>query len=300
MIPTFYSDAFPLPLPPDHRFPIDKYRRLRERIQAGALSKHLSLQAPEAASDEQLLRVHTDDYLRRLKTGGLSSLEERRIGFPWSPEMVERSRRSAGGTLAAAHAAVTCGAGVHLAGGTHHAFADHGQGFCVFNDVAVALRDLQASGLVQRAVIIDLDVHQGNGTAALFSDDPYTYTFSMHGAQNFPFRKRDGDLDIALPAGAGDAAYLAELCQTLRRRLPLPSADIVFYLAGADPYAGDKYGTLRLSRQGLRDRDRLVFEATRNTPVVVVMAGGYAPIDEVVAINLQTLEELVASRPFTV
>ncbi len=295
-VQIFYSDTFELPLPEGHRFPIEKYRLLRERLQASELCGRIEFSLPNAATDEQLLMVHTAHYLDNLKRGVLSPTEQRRIGFPWSLEMVERSRRSTGATIDAARAAVRDGAGCHLAGGTHHAFPDHGQGFCVFNDVAVAIRVLQAEGLIRRAVVIDLDVHQGNGTASIFFDDPSVFTFSMHGQRNFPFAKCDGNLDIALPDGTTDAPYLAALDDALDNRLPLADADIVFYLAGADPYEHDRFGKLKLTRTGLAERDQRVFTACdqRGFPVTLVMAGGYAHvIADVVAINVATIIQLL-------
>lgn len=289
---VFYSDTFELPLPPGHRFPIDKYKILRARLLQSSFRDQLDFRLPDGAKDEQLLLVHSREYLDKLKQGTLSRVEERRIGFPWSPKMVERSRRSTGATIGAARAALQDGVGVHLAGGTHHAFADHGQGFCVFNDVAVTVRVLQTEGLIRRTVIIDLDVHQGNGTAAIFAEDPAVFTFSMHGASNFPFSKQHGDLDIALADGTQDATYLKALEDTLDHRLPLAGADIVFYLAGADPYEHDRYGKLKLTKSGLANRDHLVFQACQlhQVPVTVVLAGGYAKsVTDVADINFQTI-----------
>ncbi len=295
-IRTFYSDTFDLPLPDGHRFPLDKYRLLREHLQASKLRDRLDFCLPNAATDVQLLRVHTADYLDKLKQGSLSGVEQRRIGFPWSPEMVERSRRSTGATIGAARVALRDGAGVHLAGGTHHAFPDHGQGFCVFNDVAVAIRDLQGEGLIRRAVVIDLDVHQGNGTAAIFADDPSVFTFSMHGERNFPFAKCNGDLDIAFPDGTSNEPYLAALADALHNRLPLVNADIAFYLAGADPFKNDRIGKLKLTKAGLDARDRLVFDACREhaIPVAVVLAGGYAEcMADIVSIHASTVAAML-------
>ena len=289
---VFYSDPFELPLPEGHRFPLAKYRLLREHLQGSEFAGSLEFELGEAATDEQLLRVHTPRYLHQLRTGELTALEQRRIGFPWSAAMVERSRRSTGATLGAARAALVDGVAVHLAGGTHHAFADHGQGFCVFNDVAVAIRSLQAEGQVQRAVVVDLDVHQGNGTAAIFAEDREVFTFSIHGDRNFPFAKCNGDLDIALPDGTDDATYLAALCRVFPAQVPLENADCVFYLAGADPYAGDRYGRLKLTQAGLAARDYRILNVCRrrHLPVVVTMAGGYATeLQDIVRINAATV-----------
>ena len=291
MLHAFATDRFDLPLPPGHRFPFTKYRLLRERLEASALVDLMRIAEPEAASYQQLQLVHEPSYIHRLKAGELSDLEQRRIGLPWSPQLVERSCRSTGATIAAARAAMDDGAGIHLAGGTHHAFPDHGQGFCVFNDVAVAIRVLQEEGVVQRAIVIDCDVHQGNGTAYIFREDESVFTFSMHGERNFPFAKCDGDFDIALPDGTTDSQYLA-LLEDAVAQLPLADAQCVFYLAGADPYQEDRYGRLNLSKQGLADRDHLVLSACRNirSPVVVLMAGGYArQIDEIVDIHTETV-----------
>lgn len=275
---------------------MDKYRLLREGLQAPEFIHRIELCEAEAATDEMLLRVHTAEYLAKLRDGDLTKVEERRIGFPWSPAMVERSRRSTGGTVGAALAAMNFDIGIHLAGGTHHAFADHGQGFCVFNDVAVAARHLQSLGLIQQAMVIDLDVHQGNGTAALFAEDDSVVTFSMHCDRNFPFAKQEGDIDIALPEGTGDDVYLHALEKAIATQLPWKEANLAFYLAGADPFEKDRLGKLRLTRQGLIERDQMVFHAcrTHRLPLCVVMAGGYTePPSEIAAINLATIRTLL-------
>jgi acetoin utilization deacetylase AcuC-like enzyme len=210
--------------------------------------------------------------------------------------MVERSRRSTGATIGAARAALDGGVGVHLAGGTHHAFPDRGQGFCVFNDVAVAIRVLQADGRIRRSIVIDLDVHQGNGTASIFGDDPSVFTFSIHGQGNYPFAKSDSDLDIALPDGTNDEHYHAALRDALENVVPLGNADIVFYLAGADPYEHDRLGKLKLTRSGLSERDRLVFASCQchELPVAVVLAGGYAKVVvDVATIHVATIGTLL-------
>ena len=296
---AYFSDTFELPLPPGHRFPIEKYRLLRRRLEESEFADRLEFCVAEAATDRQLRLIHTDNYLNKLDRGDLSPIEERRIGFPWSPGMVERSRRSTGATIAAARSALAEGAAVHLAGGTHHAFADHGQGFCVFNDVAVAIRVLQAEESVGRSVVIDLDVHQGNGTASIFARDTSVFTFSMHGERNFPFAKCDGDLDIALPDGTGDADYLTKLRSALQNELPLAGTHMVFYLAGADPYKHDRLGKLHLTKAGLLERDRLVFSACadRELPITLVMAGGYCrKTEDIVDINMATIEALLDAR----
>lgn len=286
----FSSDTFVLPLPPKHRFPMAKYARLRERVEEHALGEVL---IPPAARDSELLLVHCPRYLHRVRRGELDAHDVRRIGFPWSPGLVERSRRSVGATIAAARAALEDGFGVNLAGGTHHAFRDRGGGYCVFNDIAVAIRVLQQEGRIRRASIIDLDVHQGDGTAALFRGDEDVFTLSFHGARNYPLRKQTSDLDVPLPDGCADEEYLALLPEALERALA-HGPDLVFYLAGADPYERDRLGNLSLTREGLLRRDRLVLRtcAGRGLPVALSMGGGYArEVDEIVTCHLQTVRE---------
>ncbi len=285
---AFYCDHFVLPLPDGHRFPMEKYRRLRERVEADGTAL---LAVPDAATDEQLARVHHPAYVARVSTGALSRAEVRRIGFPWSPELVERSRRSVGGTLAAAAAALEDGVAANLAGGTHHAFPDRGEGFCVFNDVAVAVRDLQAGDRAERAAIIDLDVHQGNGTAAIFATDDRVFTLSVHGRNNFPFRKEVGDLDIELDDGCADDAYLSAVERGVGAALAR-GADVAFYVAGADPHERDRLGRLSVTEPALAERDRLVLDrcARKGIPVAVVMSGGYGrDVTETVDIHFATL-----------
>lgn len=305
---AFYSDTFVLPLPDGHRFPMMKYRRLRERlVDEGVLGEDdLSVAEPIAWSD--LCLVHDPRYVEMVANGTLSPDHQRRIGFPWSPGMVERSRRSVGATLAAARAAIaatvrlqpdttaTIGIAANLAGGTHHAFCDRGEGYCVFNDVAVAACVLLRDGVIDRAAVIDCDVHQGNGTAAIFRDEPAVFTLSLHGEKNFPVRKETSDLDVALPDGTGDEEYLAALAAHAPRVLDEHRPDLVFYLAGADPFEGDRLGRMRLTIDGLRARDRFVFEAcrARGMPVAVAMSGGYAPdVEAIVTIHLNTIVEAV-------
>ncbi len=289
----YYSDQFVLPLPPGHRFPMAKYALLRQRVADAALVAKTALLAPPAARDEELLRAHDAAYLARVARGALAPEELRRIGFPWSLQMVERSRRSAGATLAACRAALAEGCGVNLAGGTHHAFRDRGEGYCVFNDAAVAARAMQAEGRVERVVIIDCDVHQGNGTAAILAGDDSVFTFSIHAAKNFPFRKEASDLDVELPDGTGDAAYLEALEPALAEALARSRPELAIYLAGADPWRDDRLGRLALSKPGLLARDRLVLEAlrARGVPAAVCMAGGYGRvIEDTVDIHFQTVE----------
>lgn len=288
----FYTDQFVLPLPAGHRFPMAKYAMLRERVQAAGLAGGEALQVPRAATDEQLLRAHDAGYLRRVVDGSLTPAEIRRIGFPWTPEMVERSRRSSGATLEACRAALREGVAVNLAGGTHHAFRAHGAGYCVFNDGAVAALAMQAEGLVQRVVVLDCDVHQGDGTAAILAHDPSVFTFSIHGQKNFPFRKEASDLDIELADGTGDDEYLAALERGVCHALSAAQPDLAIFLAGADPFEDDRLGRLALSAQGLEARDRMVMELCRDAgvPVAVAMAGGYARrIEDTVDIHLATV-----------
>ncbi|CAG0926579.1 Acetoin utilization protein AcuC [Thermoflexales bacterium] len=289
----FKTDHFVLPLPTGHRFPIAKYVLLRRRVEAAGIVKPADLITAPAASDEEIKRAHTPEYLRRVKHGELTEKELRRIGFPWSPQMVERSRRSSGATIAAARAALSAGLGINLAGGTHHAFPDRGEGYCVFNDTAIAARTVQAEGRVQRVVIVDCDVHQGNGTAKIFENDPSVFTFSIHGAKNFPFHKETSDLDVALIDDADDATYLAALREALPVALDRAQADLAIYLAGADPYFDDSFGRMRLTKPGLLERDRFVLESCRalNLPVAITMAGGYAKrVEDTADIHFQTVK----------
>jgi acetoin utilization deacetylase AcuC-like enzyme len=286
---VFYTDQFVLPLPPEHRFPMAKYSRLRQRVEQSGLAE---MCVPAPASDDQLLRCHDVEYLDKVKTGTLSASEQRRIGFPWSAGMVERSRRSVGATIAACQAALDEGIAANLAGGTHHACTDHGEGFCVWNDSAVAARDLQAQNLAQRVVVIDCDVHQGNGTAQITHHDDTIFTFSIHGEKNFPHRKFPSDLDIGLPDGTGDDFYLSMVEEGVRRALFLAKADLAIYQSGADPYIHDRLGKLAITKAGLAERDRLVLTLLREAglPVAVTMGGGYADnIDDIVDIHFQTI-----------
>jgi acetoin utilization deacetylase AcuC-like enzyme len=281
---AFYADSFVLPLPAGHRFPMAKYGRLRERLRAEWPAVRLG--QAEAATDGQLALVHTPAYIAAIAQGGLSAAAQREIGFPWSPAMAERARRSVGATLQATRAAMGGeGIAANLAGGTHHAYADKGSGFCVFNDIAVAARLMQAeharrhrmAGGPLRVAIVDLDVHQGNGTARIFASDDTVFTLSMHGAKNFPFRKEPSDLDVELPDGCGDAAYLEALEVALGEMANRFDPDLVLYLAGADPHEGDRLGRLKLSFDGLEARDRRVMDWAwqRRLPLAFCMAGGY-------------------------
>ena len=297
---AFHSDHFVLPLPPGHRFPMGKYRLLREAAEASIPGVRVC-EAP-AASDGELALAHDPAWIDAVAEGTTSAAQQREVGFPWSAAMAERARRSVGATIAAARTAFIEGEGVaaNLAGGTHHAFAHKGSGFCVFNDVAVAARLMQAEShrlhrRLLRVFVIDLDVHHGNGTAAIFADDPTVFTFSMHGERNFPFRKTVSDLDVELPDGCTDEPYLAALDAALdvawtRQQTSAPA--LAFYLAGADPHENDRLGRLKISAAGLAERDRRVFAwlRERRIPVAVSMAGGYGrDLATTVAIQCQTL-----------
>ncbi|MEZ5963061.1 MAG: histone deacetylase [Planctomycetota bacterium] len=289
---AYHTDRFVIPLPPGHPFPMDKYRRLRERVAAEASG--VELHEGPAATESELLRAHDADYVRRVCAGRLSADEVRRIGFPWSPELVARSLHSCGATLAACRDATRDGVAAYLGGGTHHAFRDHGQGYCVFNDAACAALMLLDEGLARRVAIVDCDVHQGNGTAAILRDEPRAFTFSIHGARNFPREKESSDLDVELADDTGDDEYLATLASALETTFARSEPDFVVYLAGADPHAHDRLGRLALSSAGLRARDRMVLQRCRSAgvPVAITMAGGYGrDIDTTVAVHAGTIAE---------
>lgn len=273
---------------------MSKYRLLRQRIVESPDHRDDLLLVPPPATDEQLCLAHDPKYVARVRAGELSEAEIRRIGFPWSPAMVERSRRSSGATLAAARIALTQGIAVNLAGGTHHAMFDAGEGYCVFNDAAVTIRTLVHERAIARAAVIDCDVHQGNGTANILGRDTNAFTFSIHGEKNFPARKTPSHLDIDLPDGTGDEAYLAALQNGLQQVFASGPYDLVIYLAGADPYMGDRLGRLKLSKEGLRQRDQIVLSTCRanNASIAIAMAGGYAPdVNDIVDIHAQTVKE---------
>ena len=286
------SARFGVPLPTGHRFPIEKYARLRDRVVADGLVSIDCLHEPDRVERSLLLAVHHADYVDRLTCGALTASEQRRLGFPWSPELVERSLRAVGATCEVVECALRDGVSINLAGGTHHAFPSHGEGFCVFNDVAVAVRDQLGRGRLHRVAIVDLDVHQGNGTHAIFADDHRVFTFSMHGRKNYPFRKVPGSLDIELDDGTGDDEYLARLGAALPNVLAGAAPDLVVYLAGADPHEGDRLGRLSLTFDGLARRDHLVLGAAREVgiPVAITIAGGYGrDIDTTVEVHCRTV-----------
>jgi len=291
-VKVFYSDHFVLPLPEGHRFPMSKYSMLRERVAQDGICGPGELRTPRAVTDEEILSSHDPHYLGRVESGRLTDKEMRRIGFPWSDRMVERSRRASGGTLGACLAALEEGFAANLAGGTHHAFSDRGEGYCVFNDSAIAARAVQAAGLADRVVVIDTDVHQGNGTAEILRGDPTVFTFSIHGEKNFPFHKEESDLDAPLPDGTGDAGFLTALERGLEVSLEAADADLAIYLAGADPFEGDRLGRLAVTKEGLAERDRIVLESCRDRgiPVAVTMAGGYAlNVEDTVDVHFQSI-----------
>ena len=274
-----------------------KYQMVRDGIVSAGLLGAEAIHEPDRVSRDALGLVHESRYIDAVLDGTLTDAELRRLGFPWSPLLPERSLRTAQGTLEACRDALAAGAGINLAGGTHHAFPGHGEGYCVFNDVAIAIRTLEREGRIRRAAIVDLDVHQGNGTAKIFADDPDVLTFSMHGAGNYPFRKERSWRDVELSDGTGDAEYLAQLDHHLDPVLDSAGPDLVVYIAGADPFEGDRLGRLKMTIEGLRVRDARVFDACRRRriPVAVVLGGGYAnDLSDLVTIHANTVRELLA------
>jgi acetoin utilization deacetylase AcuC-like enzyme len=297
---VFYATQFVLPLPPGHRFPMGKYQLLRDRLAAEL--PEIDLRQAEPATDGQLALVHTPGYVQAISDGSVDQAILREIGFPWSEAMAERARRSVGATIAACRAAFEDGVAANVAGGTHHASADRGGGFCVFNDAAVATRLMQAEhgrrGRTLRVAVIDLDVHQGNGTARIFRDDPSVFTLSIHGQKNFPFRKEASDLDVDLPDGTGDAAYIEALELALGELERRFDPGLVIYLAGADPHEGDRLGRLKLTWDGLEARDRRVFDWAwqRGVPLAFAMAGGYGTrMEDTVQVQVNTFAAGVQS-----
>ena len=292
----YAHDGFAYPLPEGHRFPLGKYALLRARA---AAEPRLTVQDARAATREELLLAHSADWVARVEHGDLTRDELRALGLPWSPELVERARRSVGATLEASAAALADGAAANLGGGTHHAFPDAGRGFCVFNDVVAATRSLRAAGRLRRVLVVDLDVHQGDGTHAALAGDDETFTLSLNGLGNYPFRRVPGDLERDLPRGAGDDAYLDALAELLPVAIARARADLCFYLAGADPFEGDRLGRLSLTYAGLAARDQLVRSSLlrAGVPVCVTLAGGYSQrIEDTVEINLATLRAFAASQ----
>lgn len=288
---VFYSPRYYADIGQTHIFPIRKFEMVRDQLLREGTLRPDDLLEPEPASVEQVKLVHTDDYVTRLRYGTLTTKEIRRLGLPWSQSLVTRSFFAVGGTIAAARTAIELGYGSNLAGGTHHSFADRGEGYCVLNDVAVAIRTLRQELFINRVAIIDCDVHQGNGTATIFSGDPLTFTFSMHGANNYPLFKVRSNLDVELADGTSDEEYLSTLAQSLPIVLK-SKPDIVFYLAGADPYVNDKLGRLALSIEGLRERDAMVLHRCyeNEIPVVTVMSGGYGKdINDTIEIHCNTI-----------
>ncbi len=287
---AFYSDHFVLPLPTGHRFPMSKYRLLRDAV---SVQSNIELNEAPAATDTQILLAHSPRYLQAVIRGELSAKEQREIGFPWSPEMVERSRRSVGATLAACAAASIDGISVNLAGGTHHAYRERGSGFCVFNDAAIAAKVLQkTSNPKAKIAIIDLDVHQGDGTASIFHGDPTIFTLSLHGARNYPFNKQQSSLDVPLPDGCQDGPYLEALAAALAQLKASFEPQFVLYLAGADPHESDRLGRLKVTKAGMAARDLMVMQyvQSQRCPMAIMMAGGYSTdVNQIVDIHLQTV-----------
>jgi acetoin utilization deacetylase AcuC-like enzyme len=299
MFEVWSSATYSVPLPAGHRFPMEKYARLRDRVVREQVVTDRAIHEPRRATRDELLAVHTADYVDRMTSGRVVDRELRRLGFPWSEALVERSYRSVGGTCAAVEAALDCGVAMNLAGGTHHAFPDHGEGFCVFNDVAIAVANQLANGRIRRAAIVDLDVHQGNGTHAIFADDPRVFTFGMQGRRNYPFHRIAGTLDVELEDATGDEVYLERLVHALPRVLADGRPDLVVYLAGADPHEGDRLGRLKLTFDGLARRDAIVLESCRDVgiPVAITIAGGYGrDIDATVEVHVRTAR---VARTFT-
>lgn len=293
-----FDPAYRYELPAAHRFPMAKYDLLPQQLVYEGTVEPAAFFRPRVLPEGDLLRTHTPEYWRRLRAGELSRREVRAIGFPLTPKLLTRGRIIAQGTLDCARYALAEGVALNVAGGTHHSFADRGEGFCVFNDIAVAARVLLDEGAVERAVVVDLDVHQGNGTASLFADEPRVFTLSFHGERNYPLRKERSDLDVGLPDGTGDADYLARLAAELPRVLDAVRPQLVFYLAGVDVLAEDKLGRLALSRAGCRERDRFVFTicAARGLPVAVSMGGGYAErLATIVEAHAATFQEARAA-----
>ena len=289
---AFHSNQYVIELPDHHKFPIIKYAKIRERLVTEGTLAEGNIFEPALADREEILLVHTADYHDRFVEGQLTAREVRRLGLPWSASLVRRSRFSVAGTMAAAHQALKEGASANLGGGTHHAFADHGEGFCVFNDIAVAINLLRAEGAIRRAAVIDCDVHQGNGTAAIFAEEPEVFTLSLHGEKNYPLIKQQSTIDVAFADGTEDEEYLYLLQENLAPVLDRFRPDIVFYQAGVDPLHKDRLGRLALTHEGLLRRDTIVFKACRLRclPCVVTLGGGYGEnVDDTVEAHCNTI-----------
>jgi acetoin utilization deacetylase AcuC-like enzyme len=293
----FYTDTFTLDLPKDHDFPLQKYALLRKGLLRTGIIRPDQCHIPRSATRKEICRAHDPDYVTRLEKGELTNKEIRRTGFPWSPQLVNRAKRSVGATIEASFSALENGIAVSLSGGTHHAFRDRGEGYCLLNDSVIAARTLQNRGPILRVLIIDCDAHQGNGTASMTAGDPTIFTFSIHAKNSFPYHKEKSDLDISLKDGTGDREYLSALRAGIRQALSSFDPGLALYLAGADPFSGDRFGPLSMSGEGLEKRDRFVFQSCleSNIPVAVTMAGGYAEnIQDTVHIHMQTVRTAVA------
>jgi acetoin utilization deacetylase AcuC-like enzyme len=294
---TWAHDRWLFPLRADHRYPVCKHRLLRERLLQTGLCQPEDLLEAEPLRWSALTRVHDPSLLGRIRRGQMSVREQRGLGLPWSPELVERARRVSHGTVLASREALRAGVALNLGGGSHHAGREFARGYCLFNDIVLACDALRVDGLVRRALVVDCDVHQGDGTAQLLAADPNAFTLSLHGARNYPFRRIPSDVDVDLPAGTTDTDYLTALDGALATALSADGFDIAFYLAGADPWEGDRLGSLALTKSGLRRRDVLVLDILRGQriPVCVVLAGGYAPdVHDIVDIHAATAEEIAA------
>jgi acetoin utilization deacetylase AcuC-like enzyme len=300
MLRVCYTPDYYVPIPEGHPFPMRKYPALFDILVRERLIECENVIEPHEADWADILLVHSAEYLGALASASLSRAEERRLGFPWSPALLRRSRLGVQGTIDASSLALEYGVAANLAGGTHHAFSDHGEGYCVLNDVAIAIRVLQRSGRIRRALILDLDVHQGNGTASIFAGDPSVYTFSIHGENNYPLRKESSSRDVGLPDGVCDADYIDILARHLPQVWSDARPDMVFYLAGVDSASGDRYGRMNLTPEGIRCRDRLVLEEIRQKgiPITLVLAGGYARTPEETA-DLHAMAHRAAASIFS-
>ena len=280
-----YHPDYHVPLPPGHPFPMSKYPALHAQLLAAGLIRAQDVAAPDEAPWDLVAAVHAPEWIAAIRDGTLAGEPARRLGLPWSVALVRRARMAVAGTLLAARAALEDGLAANLAGGTHHAFRERGEGFCVFNDIAIAIQALRAEGAIARALVVDLDVHQGDGTAAIFAGDPAVFTLSVHGARNFPFKKEASTLDVPLPDGTADEAYLAALDPALARAFDEADADLVIYQAGVDVAAGDRFGRFALTPAGVQERDRRVLAAARDheVPIAIVLGGGYQKTPEATA-----------------